>query len=264
MGPVRRALLALPLVLCAGVAAGEVRTADPEFDEQARFVAQLHAKEPDRDRRIITWALERLGTPYRLDAQGEGAGADSDPLWSARGADCTILVLQAAAMADAASPSELLAGMLMANYRGGRARFEDRYHYSEDRISASPLFEDVTREVFPARDLVQEHIVLNRRPDGSAAMKEIAWERPLDLAYRPTGRFSSADVARFPPVCGVMFVKRQNRKLGLLVGHEGIVVHGRVLIHASSWQKRVAMEPFVPYARTRDGVVVFRFKERPH
>jgi hypothetical protein len=140
-------------------------------------------------------------------------------------------------------------------------RFEDRYHYSEDRIHSSPLFEDVTQRVFPPSDLVREHIVLNRLPDGRPAMR-ISWERPMDLVYRPTAALAAADAAQFPPVCGVLFVKRSNRKLGLLVGHEGIVVHGRILIHASSKQKRVVMEPFVPYARTRDGVMVYTFKER--
>jgi hypothetical protein len=251
---VRWLLLVLALVAPLGAA---------ELDDHAKFVERLAKSEPDRDRRIIKWAMERLGTPYKLDAQGEGDGKDADPLWSTKGADCTILVLQAAAMADAATPSELLAGMLMANYRNGRAKFEERYHYSEDRIRSSPLFEDITAEVFPAKDLVKESITLNRKPDGSLSMQDVAWERPLELVYRPTASLTSAHIAKLPKVCGVMFVKRQNRKLGLLVGHEGIVVHGRVLIHASSKQKRVAMEPFVPYSRTRDGIVVFRFKERP-
>lgn len=57
-------------------------------------------------------------------------------------------------------------------------------------------------------------------------------------------------------------MKRSNRKYATLIGHEGIVVHGRVLIHASSKARRVVMEPFVPYARTRDGVALYLFKPR--
>lgn len=217
----------------------------------------------DRDRRIIDWAVSRLGTPYVLDAQGEGAGRDADPLITPTKLDCTIFTLQAAAYADAHTWDEVVAGMKQANYRAvqpdGSVRFEDRYHFSEDRVVSSKLFEDITQTLFPPGALVREHIVLNRAPDGSMLMP-IGWERPLDLVYRPTEHFTAADVSRFPPVCGVLFVKRSNRKYATLIGHEGIVVHGRVLIHASSKHKRVVMEPFVPYARTRDGIAIYLFK----
>ena len=235
------------------------------LDRYADWLARLQDHYPDRDQRLIAWARARMGTPYVLDCQGEGAGQDPDPLFTPWKLDCTVFTLQAAASLDARTTDEVLSGMKVANYRrvqpDGSVRFEDRYHYSEDRISASPLFRDITQQVFPARDLVREHIVLNRAPDGTLAMP-IPWDRPLDLVYRPTANFTAADVAKLPPVCGVLFVKRANRKLGMLIGHEGIVIHGRVLIHASSVQKRVVMQPFVPYARTRDGVLIYTFEKR--
>jgi len=233
------------------------------LERYADWLAQLQDAVPDRDQRLIEWAHARMGTPYVLDCQGEGAGRDPDPLFTPGRVDCTVFTLQASASLDTRTATDALAAMKRANYRtiapDGSVRFEDRYHFSEDRVNGNPLFRDITQQVFPARDLVREHIVVNRAPDGSEVEK-IGWERPMDVVYRPTASFTAEDVARFPPVCGVLFVKRANRKFGTLIGHEGIVVHGRILIHASSLQKRVVMQPFVPFARTRDGLVIYTFE----
>ena len=256
----------MPLILALIVTTSALAAA-PSLEPYADWLARLRVQLPDRDRRLIAWAHARMGTPYVLDCQGEGAGQDADPLFTPGKLDCTVFTLQAAASADATDAADLLARMKRANYRrtdaDGTVHFADRYHFSEDRVAASPLFEDLTTSLFPARDLVREHITLNRTPEGKPVM-DIPWERPLDFVYRPTGpgeRFTPEDIARFPPVCGVLFVKRSNRKFGTLVGHEGIVVYGRILIHASSKAKRVVMEPFVPYARTRDGIALYAFKQ---
>jgi hypothetical protein len=248
--------LVMLLCLASGVLAAPL-------DDYAAFVRSLDGL--DRTAWFKAWALHQLGPPYVLDPQGEGQGKDADPVFTPGKVDCTVLVLQMAASLGARSVPELLDGMRRANYRrwdaDGTVRWQDRYHYSEDRNLSSPLFRDITREVFPVETLRREAIVLNRKPDGSETMP-LGWDRAIELTYRPTAGLTRDDVARLPPVCGVMFVKRSNRKLGLLVGHEGLVFQGRVLVHASSKYRRVSMEPFVPYAHTRDGIVIYEISKR--
>jgi len=234
----------------------------PRLVEFATWVDALHRQYPSPDRFLIEWARGRLGTPYVLDCQGEGHPPDADPLFTPDRVDCTVFILQAAASRVASTADGLVRGMLAANYRrwrtNGTVDFRDRLHFSEDRLVSSPLFEDITSRVLDADTLVRERVTLNRRPDRSLVMP-IGWSREMDVVYRPSSALQVGELNRLPPVCGVLFIKRSNLKFGPLVGHEGLVLHGRILIHASSKQRRVVMEPFVRYARDRDGVVFFRF-----
>jgi hypothetical protein len=60
----------------------------------------------------------------------------------------------------------------------------------------------------------------------------------------------------------VGFVRRKYFSLGLGVTHEGIVLNGSDLAHASSEKERVVREDFLGYLKRHDytGVLFFRIK----
>ena len=242
------------------------RHVTPELDAYWRWLSPLIHSHPDRDLRLAAWCRGRLATPYVRDCQGEGQGQDPDPLFTPGRVDCTVLVLQAAASLDAQGPEDLVRRMLLANYRrwnpDATVAYRDRYHYTVDRLLSSPLFRDITREVFPKESLQRVSLVLNRKADGSPTVP-LDWSRPVDVAYRPTSDLEPADLTRLPKGCGIVFVRRANFALGFIAAHEGILIDRRLLFHASSVGGRVVVERFVPYARRRDGIMVFEFVKRP-
>lgn len=215
--------------------------------------------------RVATWALLQVGTPYRLGPLGEGAPPDSDPPFAIEASDCTSLLVTSVALAQAPE-RDVLAGVARAHYRDGRVRFEDRLHFTTDRLDASPCWRDVTRDVGRTRCRRTE-VVLNRRADGSSWVK-IPWTRERSVSW-----IARSDALRFPlwarsgrvpPIVGVAFVQQRRLRDGLDVVHEGLLIDGRTLVHASSQAGRVVDVSWADYlagaGRRHDGVVVFEFR----
>jgi hypothetical protein len=146
--------------------------------------------------------------------------------------------------------------MLQANYRrwspDATVDYRDRYHYTIDRLLQSPRFAEITREVYGDP-------LLNRKADGTETVP-LGWSRPVDVMYRPTADLEPRDLARLPKSCGIVFVRRANFAQGFIAAHEGVLIDRRILFHASSTAGRVVAERFVPYARRRDGIMVFLFR----
>lgn len=256
-GPVRQALASSP------------SDVPPEIEALWAKIDGIRREHPRPDDRLLAFARSRIGMPYGFDCQGEGPGRlpDTDPLFSMDRLDCTVLVLQAAAVRDATSAADLLRRMRLANYRksgtDGTVQYLDRLHYTVDRLLTSPLFRDITREVFPPDDLEEVTVTLNRTKDGGETSPLGGWSRKVTVAFRPTQGLESRHLAKIPSVCGIVFVDRRNFAKGYIAGHEGILQDRRVLIHSSSKAGQCLAQTFLPYARRRDGIMVFTFQEEP-
>jgi len=230
--------------------------------EAERALAGWNAEHSEIPARVRAILLARLGTPYVLGSLGEGPGAtpDSEPVFRLDEVDCTVLVLTTAALAHARSLSEAERNMAHANYRevaGARPiTYETRLHFTEDRLDASPYFRNITAQVVPESLLASREITLNRKASGEKLLP-IDWTRPMTLRYLPAARASAALLATLPPVTGVAFVKESFFKNGLAVAHEGVILDGTDLVHASSDAKQVVRVPFLDYLRRGDGS--FRF-----
>src|SRR5206468_3144095 len=88
-----------------------------------------------------------LGTPYKLDALGEGTGPDADPLFTRRCVDCQTLVEQVMAEALAPYAGGLDRATRLVRYAGGEVKLENRYHY---------CIPDWLEHPWPARDVTEE------------------------------------------------------------------------------------------------------------
>jgi len=108
-------------------------------------------------------------------------------------------------------------------------------------------------------------VTLNRKATGERLL-DVEWEREVTVRYLPSGLVTEEALGRLPGVCGVAFVNEKNVASGFLVSHEGIVVDGRTLHHASSAAGKVVNVDLLEYLfpdghRPRfDGVIFYRFK----
>jgi hypothetical protein len=222
-------------------------------------LAAWHDDLPDVASRVRANVLARLGTPYRNGCLGEAALPDTEPVFRLDESDCTVLVLTAAALAHARTLDEAESNMAVANYRAeGEARpirYENRLHFTEDRLDASPYFRDVTSRVVPESLLAEVTLTLNEKSDGGRLLP-IEWTRKMTLRYLPSTRATAGLLANVPPVCGVALVRKSTFPIGLAIAHEGVLLDGRSFVHASSESKEVVRVPFLEYLRKGEG---FRF-----
>ena len=236
----------------------------------------LAARDPEFADRLRALALARVGAPYALGTLGEENAEDPDPVFRVDEADCTVLVLTTAALAHARSAVEARAWMGPLNYRrqgdAFPARYDTRLHFTEDRITASPLFRDLTPVVAAPAERKTVRVVLNRDATGKELLP-LGWERALDVEYIPAAALAAV-LPRVPAVAGIAFVRESNVKRGFFVAHEGFLLDGRTLLHASQEVGRVATVDVLAYLSRSadpdpakrglprfDGVLVYAFVE---
>ncbi|RMH58935.1 MAG: DUF1460 domain-containing protein [Candidatus Hydrogenedentota bacterium] len=225
-------------------------------EEERKEWRMFLAKEP-LPRRVAAWAFLQVGTPYQGGALGEGTGLDTDPMIRFDVTDCTILNLVSVSLAHSEVSSETEA-IRIAGYRPGETvAFENRLHFTTDRLDVSPWFKDVTGRFRGAR---RHRVHLNRRRDGGRWIG-IDWNRWRDVTYLPAEEavslFQDTDC---PEVLGVGFTKRKILDDGLDMLHEGLLYRGETVVHASSRRGRVILEPFSKMVRRYDGVVFFEYR----
>lgn len=207
----------------------------------------------------------RTGTPYELGCLGEGREPDEDPVFRLDRADCTVLVVTNAALLHARSVEDAFRWMERIHYRDGRPSFETRYHFTSDRIDSSPFFEDITALAAPDSVLAPIEAKLNRK-EGGERLLPLPWERTIALRYLPSGAFTAEILEKLPVPCGVAFLNEKNVRSGFIVSHEGILLDGGILHHASSGAGEAANVPLVEYLALEgggfrfDGLLFFRFQ----
>jgi hypothetical protein len=241
-----------------------------QLDRQGleRILAEVHRRYPDFQERLRAIALLRLGTPYKLGCLGEEKGRDPGPLFRVDQADCTVFVLTSSAMAHASTWEGARQMMVRLNYYPGPnpVRYENRIHFTEDRLQTSPYFADITARVAPPTGLRTVSLTLNRKRDGGRLL-EIAWEKRITTRFLPWDLVSPQVLERLPATAGVAFVRRKNFDLGLVVAHEGMVLDRRDLVHADSIAGQVRRVKLLDYLTENrgyfDGVLFYRFVEGP-
>lgn len=230
-----------------------------EVDEFLNYIEQRSLSKEERLERIIEG---RIGTPYELGCLGEASGRDPDPVFRLDVADCTVFVMTTAALLNASSYEEARGLMGAINYYpAGDISYENRLHFTTYRNKISPYFTDITREV--AGDKAErKSVVLNQKREDGTRLIDIDFEEPIDIYYLPVASVSEELLGELPDYVGVAFLKEGDDQIGLDVRHEGIVVEGKYLIHASSTKGKVAKEDFREYlfnSSTFDGIIIFKF-----
>lgn len=236
----------------------QVSTVLPEFREHF----------PDFQDRIKALAIWRVGTPYEIFKLGEEVEPDPDPIIRVDVSDCTGHILTTLSLAQSASWEQARKTMVAIHYKPdstGRKRptYRSRWHYTTDRITDNPSTVDITRTLATEEDLASVEIVLNRQEDGSEFL-DLDWSRPITAWYIPNERINPSLLRRLPEVCGVAFVKPSYFKMGIVVGHEGMVIDRRDLVHASESAGKTERVDFLDYYFPQggpfyDGIMIYKF-----
>ncbi len=215
----------------------------------------------ERLRRLIGL---RVGTPYELGCLGEEREPDADPIFRIDRADCTVLVMTDAALAHSDNLSAVEEAMVRIHYRDEKPTYENRHHFTTNRIFHSPWFAGITSEAAPDSLLDSLSLTLNRKDSGEKLL-DLDWEREMTVRFLPSGRLTDEILERLPSVCGVAFVNVKNAESGYLVSHEGILLNGKTLHHASSAEGEVVNVDLLNYlveGREKprfDGLIFYRF-----
>lgn len=227
-----------------------------------RLLELLQARYPDFQQRLRAVALLRLGTPYVLGCLGEERPPDNQPVFRLDVSDCTVHVLTCSAVAHARSWNEARAWMKMLNYAPAPdpVRYENRVHFTEDRLVSSKWYK-VADGPFRAAKPATVSLTLNVGDNGKRAL-DIRWEKRMTVRYLPCAEVTPRVLACLPqPVAGVAFVRKKLVPLGLAVGHEGLVIDQKWLVHADSIKKATVKVDFMTYLKKNadwfDGVIFF-------
>ncbi|GBD93943.1 hypothetical protein BMS3Abin05_01539 [bacterium BMS3Abin05] len=225
------------------------------------FLPQLQEKFPNWDARLKALSLNRLGTVYDWHAIGDGCPPDTTPVFTVKKTNCTVQILTNEALALSRSYAQAESLMAYIDYYPvpegqNPVSYQNRVHFTYDRINTSRFFKDITREIAGPSELDSVHIILNRRKDGTHFLK-IPFEKPVTAYYIPIQKVTKDLLKRLPPVCGVDFVRKKMWPLGIMIAHEGMVFNGDTLIHASSEAKKVVKQNFWNYLFRKDGTSAF-------
>ncbi len=227
------------------------------------FLKELKERFPIKEERLEVLSLLRLGTPYELGCLGEGKGRDPDPIFRLDVTDCTVFVLTNIALLHAESAREAEALMASLNYYPpGEISYESRLHFTTYRNLVSPYFKDITREVGKEKTR-KKTIVLNKKRDDGNRLIDIDFEEVIEVEYIPASFVSRDLFENLPLVVGIAFLKDGDEKIGLDVRHEGFLLSGEKLIHASSQKGKVVQEDFFEYFFNKngpvfDGIILFK------
>ncbi len=226
---------------------------------------------PEFQTRLKYIALWRVGTPYEIFKLGEEVEPDPDPIIRYDVSDCTGHNLTTLAAAKSNSWDEAHANMIDIHYKpdsnGVKSpTYTSRWHYTVDRITMNPNTVDITQTLLPRSALDSVNITLNRKADGEAFL-DLGWERNLTAYYIPNEKITADLLAKLPAIVGVTFVKPKYFKMGIVMGHEGMIIDGKYVLHASQSAGETVKLDFLEYYFPEDGaffggIMIFAFKEQ--
>lgn len=233
------------------------------------LLKEVHRRFASLNDRIRAIALLRLGTPYVGGCLGEETPPDTGPLFRLDVADCTVFVITSVALAHKETWKGAREMMKVLNYHNppvvGKevVSYNNRIHFTYDRLHGCPYFRDITDELLPEGELSRATVTLNRKSDGSRLLN-IPWEKKVTARYIPSSRVDALLCSRLPEACGVAFVREKNFKIGVVVTHEGIIIDKKWLIHANSISKKVMKTDLCGYMRDNsdyfDGLIISEFR----
>jgi len=199
-------------------------------DEEIQKFQTLLMKRPVGER-VAFWAEQFVGTPYDKDPLGEYVSKTA--IVADERVDCMYLTFRAVELAISHTPAEAIQVALERRFRskgilreGKVSNYEDRFEYGEDMISSGKWGREITLDIGNPI-----------RIKGSRGKDFVDIVLPDDL-YRGLRKLKSGDI--------VFFIKKpEERKLGEIVGHIGIVKTERdqeaYLVHASGTKERGGM-----------------------
>ncbi|MCH7573745.1 MAG: DUF1460 domain-containing protein [Candidatus Marinimicrobia bacterium] len=237
--------------------------------EVSAIMPRFHQRYPLFEDRLRALALWRVGTPYAIYQLGEEVEPDLDPIFRLDLSDCTAHVLTSLSLAQSHTWDEARTNMISLHYKPDangqqRATYKSRWHYTADRLLSNPSTADISGELVAAENLASVDITLNRGADGKEFL-DLAWSRTLTARYIPNDQITLELLSKLPRIVGVAFVKPSYFKIGLLIGHEGMIIDGSDLIHAGQEAGETVRQDFMGYYFREDGplfggIMIYAFR----
>ncbi|MCF7823479.1 MAG: DUF1460 domain-containing protein [Candidatus Marinimicrobia bacterium] len=225
---------------------------------------------PEFQSRLKYFALWRVGTPYEIFKLGEEVEPDPDPIIRYDLSDCTGHNLTSLAAVRSSSWAEAKDNMINIHYKADSSgvkqpTYASRWHYTLDRITANPNTVDITQTLLPRDQLDSVKITLNKKDTGEEFL-ELNWDREMVAYYIPNDQITQSLLDKLPQIVGVAFVKPAYFKMGIVMGHEGMIIDGKYLVHASQSAGKTVKLDFLKYYFPKKGaffggIMIFEFKE---
>ena len=240
-------------------------------EELDLYLPRFHKMHTDYHDRLIALNLWRVGTPYGIFCLGEEQGVDPDPIIRFDTSDCTVHVLTTIALAESNSFQHAKDVMINIHYKPNQygkstPTYRSRWHFTSDRLLNHPITVDITSKISSPNDLETINIELNKKENGSQFL-DLGWTSVESIDYIPIEKLSDDMLANLPSICGAAFVKKDFFKNGIVIAHEGYVVNGKDLIHASSIEKKTVNVDLFSYLKKDeqsfrfDGIMFFDIRE---
>ena len=215
------------------------------------FLPIFHGKYPNFHDRLTAISLWRVGTPYKAFCLGEENGIDKDPLIRIDSSDCTIHVLTSIAFAESFSWQDSRESITKIHYKKDanippKPDYKLRWHYTSDRLLNHRRTPDITSKVIDKNFLKFVEIDLNIKQDGTEFL-DLDWSLNEKIGYIPIDKVSVDILKQLPSICGVAFIKEAYFKMGVVIAHEGFLINGKNLVHASSEKKMTVNIDFLTY-----------------
>jgi hypothetical protein len=196
-----------------------------------------------------------LGTPYRESTLIGGKDEAEVLVIDLTSMDCFTFIDYVEAMRLSSSFVDFRGHLRKVRYKRATIAYGMRRHFFTDWRYTNRV-KDVTREI-GARKAVRVAKTLNRKADGSLILSGIP-EKERSITFVPSILVDSRATAdlRTGDYAGIY-----TEAEGLDVSHVGIVIRdgGRLLLrHASSIQRKVLDQDFLPYISEKPGIVVLR------
>lgn len=235
------------------------------------YLPRFHKMHTDYHDRLIALNLWRVGTPYGIFCLGEEQGVDPDPIIRFDTSDCTVHVLTTIALAESNSFQHAKDVMINIHYKPNQygkstPTYRSRWHFTSDRLLNHPITVDITSKISSPNNLETINIELNKKENGSQFL-DLGWTSVESIDYIPIEKLSDDMLANLPSICGAAFVKKDYFKNGIVIAHEGYVVNGKDLIHASSIEKKTVNVDLFSYLKKDeqsfrfDGIMFFDIRE---
>lgn len=264
-------MLLVLILLSVSVYANEKPFWNMSKQETDKKLKSVYETYPDFNDRVRQIAKMRIGTPYVLGPLGEND--KRGPVFTLKSADCTVFVLTTLALANRCTYSNAEYMMKYLNYysppRTGckLVSYENRIHFTYDRLHSSKYFKDITPELAAGKTEKAE-LTLNITSEGTELLP-VGWHKRVCAYYIPMKFVDRELLSKIPSsAAGVGFVRKKNFKLGTVIAHEGLITDRKNLIHADSVSGRVVETDFCKYCSDNsdyfDGIIisVFNFPKR--
>lgn len=238
-------------------------------EEITKILPEFHERYPDFQDRLKAFALWQVGKPYELFCLGEEVEPDPDPILRLDVSDCTVHVLSSLAFAQSKTWDEARRNMIKIHYKTDsdglkKPTYNSRWHYTIDRIQENLSTINITEDILPRKVLEKVDIILNRKENGSPFL-DLGWTKATTVYFIPNNQINQELLNQIPKVCGVAFVKKKWFNMGLVIGHEGMIIDRKNIIHASSeYGKTMQLDFMEYYFRNEgplfDGIMLYAFQ----